>query len=108
MGNRGETQAASVMRDRRTRFPDISSSVPNTNQHGNTALHNNVPTPQYKPATYQLHIKRKEKNGSKKKKKRGYLILKKFSGLNTFRLWKAAVRVIGIFEFKRGYVPSFK
>ncbi len=57
------------MRDRRTRFPDISSSVPNTNQHGNTALHNNVPTPQYKPATYQLHIKEKKKKAKKKKKR---------------------------------------
>ncbi len=66
------------MRDRRTRFPDISSSVQNTNRHGNTALHNNVPT-HNKHATYQLHIKK----GEIAKKKRDYLTLKKCSGLNT-------------------------
>lgn len=36
MGNRGETQAARLMRDGWTRFPDISTSVQNTNRHGNT------------------------------------------------------------------------
>ncbi len=88
------------MRDRRTRFPDISSSVQNTQSAWKyKALHNNVPT-HNKHATYQLHIKNREKL----LKKERLLTLKEMFRLNTALvssiLWEAAVRVSGIIRIQ--------